>query len=177
MTPRCLANITRSGPRIHHLFRHGKAPRIILHKLGRWEHLVGHKVIEIYCPVAPVDNDQSPVRETVQRQGCMLGQELRRQLGHLNAVDVNCRGNDEHSRGLASRIILQGLVQLGNGMVAVELCTDVLDKGLLLFAGLAALSVMSVRSAWAECWIVRGALVEFRLLYLIKIFLSCCHKV
>lgn len=75
----------------------------------------------------------------------MLGQDLGCQPGHLYAVDVDRRSDDKHGRRLASGTILQGLVQLGNSVVAVELFTDEIKEGLFLIAGFAVFPVNSVR--------------------------------
>lgn len=131
---------------------------VILHDLSRRQHLVTHKIVEVTRPLAPVDGHQSPVRQAVERQARALHEELGRQPSDLDAVDVDRGRDDEYRPRLASRAILQGLVQLRGGVVAVELGADELEERLFVVLDLAVLpaggvsrrSPVSVLSV--SCW-------------------------
>lgn len=112
---------------------------VVLHYLGRGQHLVTHKIVEVTRPLAPVDRYQSPVRQAVERQARALHEELGRQPGDLDAVDVDRGRDDEYRPRLASRGILQGLVQLRGGVVAVELRADELEERLFVVLDLSVL--------------------------------------
>lgn len=79
---------------------------VVLHYLSGGQHLITHKVVQVTCPLAPVDCHQSPVREAVERQARALHQELGRQLRDLNAVDVDGGSDDEYRPRLTSRPVL-----------------------------------------------------------------------
>lgn len=105
---------------------------VVLHYLCRGQHLITHKIVEVTRPLAPVDCHQSPVRQAVKGQARALHKELGRQLGDLDAVDVDRGRDDEDGPRLASRAILQGLLKFRGGVVAVELGADEPEERLLV---------------------------------------------
>lgn len=87
------------------------------------------------------------VTQSIQRQTSLPRQNLRRQLRDLDAIDVDLRCGNQHSRRLAVAVILKRLRDFRSSGVALELRPQECEKRLLLDLHPAVLSAMGVWSA------------------------------